>query len=420
MGEERVTLSREALYELVWAEPMLKVAEKFGVSSSYLARVCTALNVPRPERGYWAKVGAGHKIAVPPLPPAQRGDVVEWIQGESVAAGPICAMRPPERSDDPAAVSHPSRLHGLVARVKPLFEAGRLSYDLEYLKPAKRLLPDLVVSKGALDKALEFANSLFTALEARGHRVVIAGAGDKLSRAEVDEREATGKRGVPNYRNHWSPNRPTVAYFGDLAIGLTIFELSESVEMRYVGGKYIRESDYVPPRRARLADYTWTSTRDAASGRLCLQAYSPYWVAKWQRQWREEKARTLGADVDRIVRELEGNAPEVRRLVEEGERAAELERQRRDADFERWQLQEAERHREQMREESRKELLAAIEEWAQVKRIETFLEDLANRLELMTGDERVALARRINEARQLLGSSNAADYLLHWRSPEER
>lgn len=38
-------------------------------------------------------------------------------------------------------------------------------------------------------------------------------------------------------------------YIGTLAIGLTIIEMSEEVEVRYVNGKYIRESDYVPPKR---------------------------------------------------------------------------------------------------------------------------------------------------------------------------
>ena len=31
-------LTREVLYELVWTEPMLKVAARFEVSSSYMAR----------------------------------------------------------------------------------------------------------------------------------------------------------------------------------------------------------------------------------------------------------------------------------------------------------------------------------------------------------------------------------------------
>lgn len=41
-------ISREDLYGLVWSEPMIKVAKRFGVSNSYMARICTILNVPRP------------------------------------------------------------------------------------------------------------------------------------------------------------------------------------------------------------------------------------------------------------------------------------------------------------------------------------------------------------------------------------
>ena len=34
-----MSVSREKLYEEVWAEPMLKVGARYGVSSSFLARV---------------------------------------------------------------------------------------------------------------------------------------------------------------------------------------------------------------------------------------------------------------------------------------------------------------------------------------------------------------------------------------------
>ena len=52
-------IAREELYELIWSMPMTKVAEKFSVSGSYMARVCSVLAVPRPERGYWAKLEFG-------------------------------------------------------------------------------------------------------------------------------------------------------------------------------------------------------------------------------------------------------------------------------------------------------------------------------------------------------------------------
>jgi hypothetical protein len=78
MGADVV--SREELYELVWSAPMVKVAEKFNVSGSYMARVCSTLHVPHPERGYWAKLAVGKAPEKPSLPDAQPGDQVNWSQ----------------------------------------------------------------------------------------------------------------------------------------------------------------------------------------------------------------------------------------------------------------------------------------------------------------------------------------------------
>ena len=45
-------ISREELYKEIWSEPATRVARRYDVSSSYLARVCEGLNVPHPPRGY--------------------------------------------------------------------------------------------------------------------------------------------------------------------------------------------------------------------------------------------------------------------------------------------------------------------------------------------------------------------------------
>lgn len=81
---EAGSITREELYELVWAMPMTKVAEKFQVSGSYLARACTALQVPRPERGYWAKLAVGKASKAPQLPEAQPGDPMVWMRTEGL------------------------------------------------------------------------------------------------------------------------------------------------------------------------------------------------------------------------------------------------------------------------------------------------------------------------------------------------
>jgi hypothetical protein len=77
---EEDVVSREELYELVWSVPMVKVAEKFKVSGSYMARICTNLNIPRPERGYWAKLAFGKAPDKPSLPELQTGDPISWCQ----------------------------------------------------------------------------------------------------------------------------------------------------------------------------------------------------------------------------------------------------------------------------------------------------------------------------------------------------
>jgi len=274
--ETSASLNREELYALVWAEPMLKVAARFGVSSSYMARVCSQLQVPRPERGYWAKLEVGKAPATPALPQLRAGAPTIWTKGGSWNMGSSPLPVPPEA---PAKTAKPARAvrqlgeHALIEGARAHFESGRLSYEGEYLKPAKKLLLDLTVTKGGLDAGLKFANQLFLALENMGHGVVIAAAHERFSRNAINEHE----EGESGYNNLWSPGRCTLAYFGTVGIGLSIIEMSEEVEVRYVNGSYVRESEYVPPKRSRYAhDTTWTTKKQFGSGRFCLQAYSPY------------------------------------------------------------------------------------------------------------------------------------------------
>jgi hypothetical protein len=70
---KRMTVTREALYEEVWADPMIVVATRYEVSANFLARVCHTPNVPHPPRGYWAKLKVGAAPPKPGLPAAGGG-----------------------------------------------------------------------------------------------------------------------------------------------------------------------------------------------------------------------------------------------------------------------------------------------------------------------------------------------------------
>src|SRR3954462_13026666 len=88
-------VSREKLYEEVWADPMVKVAARYDVSSSFLARICTRLNVPRPSRGYWAQLEVGKAEAKPLLPDPRPGDELEWSREGPAKRLPRARPQPP-------------------------------------------------------------------------------------------------------------------------------------------------------------------------------------------------------------------------------------------------------------------------------------------------------------------------------------
>lgn len=68
MPEKLETIRRRELYEQVWAEPVIKVASRYGLSDSGLLKICDRLGVPTPGLGYWARVRAGQNVAHKELP----------------------------------------------------------------------------------------------------------------------------------------------------------------------------------------------------------------------------------------------------------------------------------------------------------------------------------------------------------------
>ena len=59
--------SREELFALVWERPATEVARELGISDVMLGKLCRRLQVPKPPRGYWARVASGKTSRRPPL-----------------------------------------------------------------------------------------------------------------------------------------------------------------------------------------------------------------------------------------------------------------------------------------------------------------------------------------------------------------
>ena len=146
----------------------------------------------------------------------------------------------------------------------------------------------------------------------------------------------------------------------------------------------------------------------------------PYPRADWIQQWRETSDRPLSGRIPAIVRELEKATVEIARLVEEGERQAEIERQRWEAQQERWRREEEARRAAKALKDSREELLQIIDAWAEAKRLEAFFADAERRARDLPDGQKERTIERLRHARALIGSTDALERFDAWRAPEER
>jgi hypothetical protein len=354
------------------------------------------------------------------LPEAQPGDPLHWSKNREPVPRPT--PKPPAlRAAAQIVRISRTRVHGLIRDAKTHFEHGRPVDEGAYLKPHKKLLVDVTASKAGLDKALALANDLFNALHSVGHRVVIAAPDAKLGRERIDERERPAKpRDSWQYSGLWSPFRPTVVYVGTVAIGLAVIEMSEEVTLRYVNGKYVRESQYRPPLSHYRQDYSWTTTKELPSGRMRIVAYSPYGSVSWSQEWQETKTGPLRSRIRAIVEAVEAAAPMIVAKLEEAARQAEIRNQE-------WLVEQEHRRREEDRRridksvaDSKVELRDVIARWSDLMSIERFFASVEERAQNLPSVERQVVLERLALARNFLGAQDPLDFFRGWQTPRER
>lgn len=423
-----MTVDRKTLYEEVWQEPMTTVADRYGVSSSFLARVCERLNVPRPSPGHWSKLRHGKSIVQLPLPQLRPGDEQAWSPGTELLKLTTRKTSKIERQPIPQTKRGKRRRHKkdrptqheLLKGALAHFEKVRVSVLDEgeelHLKPTKQLLLDVCASKPSLDEALGLANELYLTLEDRGFQTVLAPSNLRLSGARLDVRADGGREeGRPVV---WRPLRPTVVFIGTLAIGLSVYEMTEEIELRWVDGKYIRADAPIPKRTRGLR--TWTTRKNTPSGRLAVLAYSPYYGVNWTKRWSEKRSGELRSKCSTIARELIQTAPAIVELVKEANREEEVRQKQRELERVEWKRREAERQRLLTCKASKEELLDIVEQWTTACRIEAFFADVASSADDLDEDDQANILSRLDEARALFGDPEALSWFRDWKLASER
>jgi hypothetical protein len=370
-------ITREKLHQQIWSEPATKLAQRYDVSSSYLARVCEGLNVPHPPRGYWARKTAGEKMPVPPLPLAGPGDPLWWEKGVAV----IERLPPLETTKSRGKAAPPKRPahHPLVTAWRGVVDEAT-STEAGYVAPRKKNVLDAFVTKGMTRRAAEALDAILVELEMRGHRVQLSP--DYYNhRPPVDVAQRPIKNEYEHRPLEWRPNRPTIAYVRGADIGLNLFELTEHVRVRRSGAdRYVRIADLPPTRRyAPQSPDEADETRDMPTGRFVLRAYSPRRDAPWQQEWTESEKATFVEMANAIADALEEAAPIIIKQLGDAEQR-ERERQAQAAIEERRRrAREHTEARQRARQAAMEELRSIVRVWTDAFALEAFFNELARR-----------------------------------------
>lgn len=416
-------MTREDLYERVWATPINHLAEELGVNHYHLTRICEVLNVPRPPAGYWQKKAVGREAPRPDLPAALPGDQVRWTRGTPLSEPPpkrVYRRMERKAADRP----HRPMRHPMLIGVDESFRKSRSDEKNEFLRPYKHLLPDIVASTDHLSAALDIANQIYSALDQKGHRVMFAPADQEMRRRHVDEQEVPRKdRKYGRYQTGsiWSPRRPTVTYVGSIPIGLVLTEMTERVTMRYFDGSYVREdSKLVRSARPWQLTNSWTTEQDLPCGRFRFVAYCPLANIEWSTSWQDTQSADLKSLVHSIVSRLENSETELQALIVAEEKAAAQRRKEWAEAHERYLRQEDRRAVERALAESKEQLADIMQKWAAATAVERFFQVAEKRLEQVDDERRAHVQTRLALARAMLGEQDPLAFLSDWLAPDER
>lgn len=175
------SLSRSALFDLVWSMPMKKIAEIYEISDRGLSKACKKMLIPTPIKGYWNRVISGNPDRQPSLPllPENYNGPLEFTlreRTEDFKPQKKAKKQPDQKFMKPTEKSFSETLidpHPLVVALKANLEnkepdklgdrKNMLTSDPGYLK--------IMVSPETLPRALRAYDLFIKTFESKGYKI---------------------------------------------------------------------------------------------------------------------------------------------------------------------------------------------------------------------------------------------------------
>jgi hypothetical protein len=162
-------LTRQELYDLVWATPMIDLAKQFKFSDNGLRKVCKKYSIPVPKMGYWQKVRYGKPPTKTPLPPSESNEVVaiNILPRSKENLDPVLIVK--ETIVVPETIE---KFHPLVQQTRMLLKKGH-ERNGRLRAPGNESALDICVSSAQLPRAYRILDTILKVLEQHGVKVGI-------------------------------------------------------------------------------------------------------------------------------------------------------------------------------------------------------------------------------------------------------
>ena len=306
--------------------------------------------------------------------------------------------------------------HPLMRDMNTYLLKARWKTSEGYLKPNKKIIPDIFVTPNCVDKSISLVNTLFLDLAKKGYEVHFAGYDERpFYEPEYDILEDESKK--RRFKDIWSPWKSTIVEIDGVMFGIKVFEMMVEETSIYLDGDYIRLSEFTPAlqKKARY-HHTWESVRDYGSGRLCLMFYS---YDKWVYKVKEIEGQKLERQIPEIIQYLKEQVPILLGVKER----LNQEREQREREWEEDKRRRAiEREKELVAEaidKSRKWVNEIIENWGEAMRVHNFFNSIDQDIKQLEEPRRSQLLERARLAKELVGTVDPLDYIAQWKSPDE-
>lgn len=183
--EKTEVITREELYNLVWENPLSKLAKKYNLSDNGLRKVCKKLDIPLPKNGYWQKIQFNKKVIKEKLPLNNTVEASITLKfrknSETVINGEVNELNQLTKEIKntlkdtiifPEKLTKPNQLI-IDAKNDLKDKKPSLYHNMNGLVNTSPGIIDIAVTPHNIKRALLFMDIFIKAIQNRGHKIII-------------------------------------------------------------------------------------------------------------------------------------------------------------------------------------------------------------------------------------------------------